>query len=116
MAYLMSRKPCLVLFLQDPLPYLLTSSLALTGMKGKQKLIHLPSLTVHGSSIQIRHRGRFVYLLSEVNFCRTKVKRVEDGVVLSHCLLRDSVWAQASLAEGAHEIRRYQESGARRYL
>ena len=28
MASLMSRKPCLVLFLQGPLPYLLTFSLA----------------------------------------------------------------------------------------
>ena len=57
-----------------------------------------------------------LYIYSVNNFLQVNIKHVEQRVALSHCPPRDSVWVQASLVEGTHEIRRIKESGARHCL
>lgn len=63
---------------------------------------------VHGSSVQIRCQGRFVYLLRWIIFCSPKQTAWKKG----WCFLRDSLGTQASPAEGVPEMRRCAESEA----
>lgn len=57
-----------------------------------------------------------LYIYSVNNLLQANINHVEQRMALSHCLPRYSIWVQASLAEGAHEIRRVKESRARHYL